>query len=77
MLPALYLAYLELWARGGVPWPYEDQAFGTERARTLVALPDPVAALCAEVPLWGEFAGAPALVTAVRRARAAVEALRR
>lgn len=70
VLPALFLAFLERWAAGLVPWTYQDQAMDPAVARAIVASPDPVAALVAERSLWAELAGDARLDAAVRAARA-------
>ena len=74
-LPALFLAFLERWAAGAVPWTYQDQAMDPAVARAIVASADPVAALCAEPPLWAELTSDPRLVAAVRAARTRLASL--
>ena len=74
-LPALFLAFLERWAAGKVPWTYQDQAMDPAVARSIVAGADPVAALCAQPPLWAELASDPRLVAAVRAARGRLSSL--
>ena len=69
MLPALFLAYLQRWHTGQIPYTYQDQAMKPEAAHALCDAPDPVAAFCADATLWGELAGDARLVDAVRRAR--------
>ncbi len=69
-LPALFLAFLERWAAGDIPWTYQDQAMDPAVARAIVAAPDPVAALVAERPLWAELTGDRRLESAIRAARA-------
>ena len=74
MLPALFLAYLQVWHRGGIPYTYQDQAMDPAVAHAICDAADPVAAFCADAPLWGELAGDARLVDAVRRASARVAA---
>ena len=74
MLPALFLAYLQVWHRGGIPYTYQDQAMDPAVAHAICDAADPVAAFCADAPLWGELAGDARLVDAVRRASARVTA---
>ena len=74
MLPALFLAYLQVWHRGGLPYAYQDQAMDPAVAHAICDAADPVAAFCADAPLWGELAGDARLVDAVRRASARVAA---
>jgi D-arabinitol 4-dehydrogenase len=69
MLPALFLAYLQRWHAGQIPYTYQDQAMQAEAAHAMCEAPDPVAAFCADAPLWGDLAGDSRLVDAVRRAR--------
>ncbi len=74
MLPALFLAYLQRWHRGQIPYTYQDQAMDPAVAHAICEAADPVAAFCADVPLWGPLAGDPRLVAAVRSASARVDA---
>ena len=74
MLPALFLAYLQVWHRGGIPYTYQDQAMDPAVAHAICDAADPVTAFCADAPLWGELAGDARLVDAVRRASARVAA---
>ena len=69
MLPALFLAYLQRWHAGQIPYTYQDQAMNPDTAHALCEAPDPVAAFCADATLWGELAADPRLVDAMRRAR--------
>ncbi len=72
MLPALFLAYLQVWHRGGIAYTYQDQAMDPAVAHAMCESADPVAAFCADVPLWGDLAGDTRLVAAVREASARV-----
>jgi D-arabinitol 4-dehydrogenase len=72
MLPALFLAYLQRWHAGQIPYTYQDQAMDPAAAHALCAAADPVAAFCADAVLWGPLAGDARLVAAVRRASARV-----
>jgi D-arabinitol 4-dehydrogenase len=74
MLPALFLVFLQRWHHDTLPYAYQDQAMDPAVAHAICAAADPVAALCAELPLWGEAAGHPHLVGAVRRATDRVHA---
>jgi len=67
-LPALFLAFLQRWHQGQVPYIYQDQAMNPATAHAICATADPVAALCADTALWGEMAGHRQLVHAVRHA---------
>ena len=68
MLPALFLAYLQRWHRGQIPYTYQDQAMDPAVAHAICDAADPVEAFCADRPLWGDLAGDARLVAAVRGA---------
>lgn len=68
MLPALFLAYLQRWHRGQIPYTYQDQAMDPAVAHAICEAADPVAAFCADGPLWGPLAGDERLVAAIRDA---------
>lgn len=74
MLPALFLAFLQRWHRGEIPYEYQDQAMNPAAAHAICAARDPVDALCRDPVLWGPLAGNVALVAAVRIARRRVAA---
>jgi len=74
MLPALFLAFLQRWHRGLLPYAYQDQGMDEAVAHAICEAADPVAALCAEAPLWGALAGDARLIDAVRRAGQRVDA---
>lgn len=74
MLPALFLAYLQRWHAGQIPYTYQDQAMDPAVAHAICDAADPVAAYAADTTLWGEMAGRPELVDALRRAYARVQA---
>ena len=73
MLPALFLAYLQRWHAGTIAYTYQDQAMDPALAHAMCDAADPVAAFCADQPLWGNLAGDARLVAAVRGASARVE----
>lgn len=75
MLPALFLAYLQRWHAGQIPYVYEDQAMDAQIAHAICAAADPVAAFADDRVLWGELAGDPRLLSALRTARARVDRL--
>lgn len=68
MLPALFLAYLQRWHAGHLPYTYQDQALEPAVAHAICQAPDPIAAFCAHGPLWGDLAGDERLVGALRTA---------
>lgn len=73
MLPALFLAYLQRWHAGQISYTYQDQAMDPAVAHAMCDSSDPVAALCADLPLWGNLANDERLVGAMRRAYARVQ----
>ena len=72
MLPALFLAFLQRWHRGELSYTYQDQAMEPALAHAICDAADPVAAFCADIPLWGSLAGDARLVDALRHASARV-----
>ena len=74
MLPALFLAYLQRWHAGQIPYTYQDQAMDPAVAHAICDAADPVAAYAADATLWGEMASDPRLVGALRQAYARVQA---
>ena len=74
VLPALFLAYLQRWHAGRIPYTYQDQAMDPAAAHAICDATDPVAAFAADKVLWGELAGDARLVEALRVASAQVAA---
>ncbi len=72
MLPALFLAYLQRWHRGQIPYTYQDQAMDPAQAHAICEAADPVAAFAADRVLFGPLAGDERLVAALRAASARV-----
>ena len=68
VLPALFLAYLQRWHAGQIPYAYQDQAMDPAVAHAICASADPVAAFCADTVLWGPLANDERLVQAMRKA---------
>jgi D-arabinitol 4-dehydrogenase len=68
-LPALFLAFLQRWHRGALPWAYQDQAMNVERTHAMCAAADPLAVFVADPSLWGELAGARSLHDAIAAAQ--------
>jgi D-arabinitol 4-dehydrogenase len=73
LLPALFLAYLQRWHTGQIAYTYQDQAMDAANAHAMCEAADPVAAFCADAPLWGPLASDPRLVSAMRTAYARVQ----
>ena len=72
MLPALFLAYLQRWHRGQIPYTYQDQAMDPASAHAICESADPLAAFAADKVLFGPLAGDERLVAALRTASARV-----
>ena len=68
-LPALFLAFLQRWHQGRLPFKYQDQAMVPERAHAICDATDPLAEFVADPSLWGELAGSLALKDAIAAAR--------
>ena len=68
MLPALFLAYLQRWHAGQIPYTYQDQAMDPAAAHAICEAADPVTAFCADTVLWGPLAKDERLVQAMRKA---------
>jgi D-arabinitol 4-dehydrogenase len=68
MLPALFLAFLQRWHRGELPYEYQDQAMDPAVAHAICDAADPVAALASDATLWGSATGDERLISALRRA---------
>jgi D-arabinitol 4-dehydrogenase len=75
MLPALFLAYLQRWHRGSIPYTYHDQAMDPAAAHAICDAADPVAALCGDTVLWGSLAGDERVTRAMRAAATRVDRL--
>ncbi len=73
MLPALFLAYLQRWHAGQIPYTYQDQAMDPVGAHAMCQAPDPVAAFAADAVLWGDLASDARLLAALRLARQRVD----
>ena len=75
VLPALFLAYLQRWHAGLIPYTYQDQAMDPAVGHAICEAADPVVALCADASLWGDMASDPRLVASIQQAYARVNAL--
>ena len=73
MLPALFLAFLQRWHHGQIPYVYQDQGMDVAAAHRICDAPDPVVAFCGDKVLWGPQAGDARLITALRAARLRVD----
>ncbi|UVH61250.1 mannitol dehydrogenase family protein [Variovorax paradoxus] len=68
MLPALFLAFLQRWHKGALPYVYQDQGMDEAVAHAICDAADPVVALCSDAGLWGNIAADARLIDAVRQA---------
>jgi D-arabinitol 4-dehydrogenase len=68
MLPALFLAFLQRWHRGEIPYTYNDQAMDLKSAHAICESSDPVEAFCRDPILWGPLAGDARLTKEIRAA---------
>jgi len=75
MLPALFLAFLQRWHEGRIPYTYEDQAMDPASAHAICDAADPVDALCRDTILFGDLAGDSRVSDAVRHATQRVNSL--
>jgi D-arabinitol 4-dehydrogenase len=73
MLPALFLAFLQRWHRGQIPYTYQDQGMDEAGAHAICAASDPVAVFCGDGVLWGPQASDARLAAAVRAAASRVD----
>jgi len=73
-LPALFLAFLQRWHAGTLPFEYQDQAMDAESAHAICAAPDPLVPFACEPALWGELAGNETLYAALAAARREIDA---
>jgi D-arabinitol 4-dehydrogenase len=74
-LPALFLAFLQRWHRGALPYAYQDQAMDPGRAHAMCSAADPLAGFVADASLWGELAGSQELRDAIAAARVELRGL--
>jgi D-arabinitol 4-dehydrogenase len=75
VLPALFLAFLQRWHRGELPYAYQDQGMDPAAAHAICQAADPLAAFLRDPVLWGPLAGDPRLSAAVAGASRAVQDL--
>jgi D-arabinitol 4-dehydrogenase len=75
VLPALFLAFLQRWHRGDLPYAYQDGSMDPGAAHAICAAADPLDAFARDPVLWGPLAGDPRLVAALARAWQQVQAL--
>ncbi len=75
MLPALFLAFLQRWHAGRLPFDYQDQVMDPAQAHAICDSADPVAAVAGLASLWGSLAGDERLLAALRLAQGRVHQL--
>ena len=69
VLVALFLAFLQRWHRGELPFEHGDQAMNAAHAHAVCDANVPEAALIGVQALWGPLTGHPALLQAIRDAQ--------
>ena len=74
VLPALFLAFLQRWHRGELPYAYQDGFMDVAATHALCAAADPLAAFVREPVLWGPLAGDHRLALALGEADRQVQA---
>ncbi len=73
-IPALFLAFLELWHKGLLKTEYQDQGMNPTSAHAFFTSGvDPVLKFSQDPVLWGELAGHPALLSALQAATQEVQ----
>jgi D-arabinitol 4-dehydrogenase len=75
VLPALFLAFLQRWHAGRLPFEYQDQVMDPAQAHAICDSADPVAALAGLASQWGALAGDDRLLAALRLAQGRVQRL--
>jgi D-arabinitol 4-dehydrogenase len=75
-LPALFLAVLEQWHAGSLPFAYQDQVMAPEVGHAICTSPDPVAALVREPLLWQDLVGDERLYRALKLAHEQVATMK-
>jgi D-arabinitol 4-dehydrogenase len=68
-LPALFLAVLERWHAGSLPFAYQDQVMNPEVGHAICTSSDPTAAFVREPSLWQDLVGNEDLYRALKLAR--------
>ena len=67
VLPALFFLFLQRWAKGELPYEYQDGAMRPEAVRALFATDDPLAAFAADEALFAELSRSEAFLNLLRR----------
>ena len=68
-LPMLFLAFLERWHAGKLPYAYHDQVMSPELGRTICSAHNPLKEFVRQRMLWGDLADDPRLARAFELAR--------
>jgi D-arabinitol 4-dehydrogenase len=74
VLPALFLAFLQRWHRGQLPYAYQDGVMDAAAAHAICAAADPLVAFARDPVLWGPLAGDATLTAALQAADREVQA---
>jgi D-arabinitol 4-dehydrogenase len=73
VLPALFFVFLQRWAKGQLPYEYQDGVFDASATRAMLASADQLRAYCADAALWGTLAGSSQLELPLREALVQVQ----
>lgn len=73
ILPALFLAFLQRWHSGYLPFTYVDQAMDSQLAHAICEAKDPITAFASEPVLWGDIASDMRLIDALHLAKTRVD----
>jgi D-arabinitol 4-dehydrogenase len=73
ILPALFFVFLQRWAKGELPYDYQDGIFDASATRVMLNSADPLRAYCADPALWGTLAGSSQLELPLREALVQVQ----
>jgi D-arabinitol 4-dehydrogenase len=74
VLPALFLAFLQRWHEGKLPFQHHDQAMDAALGHAICEAADPVAAFLEVEAVWGSLTGDAVVAAAVRAAGEPVRA---
>jgi D-arabinitol 4-dehydrogenase len=72
-LPALFMLFMQRWAKNQLPFDYQDQALDEGAMGAILANDDPIAAFCDEPRLWGRLAADARLRAAIQDAYTAIK----
>ena len=73
-LPMLFLAFLERWHAGQLPYAYQDQVMSPELGHAICSASDPLTAFVQQRAVWGDLTDDPRLTRALALARTEIRA---